>query len=131
VDHDAVMAQGSTVDIPGLPPGMTTQILSQGLLGIAVVFLLYVIWQLWKENKAERDKCVAAYKEVSSEVIRLGGDIAKSNSDVARMLEERGKQALEIMNTNARLAQSVDHLSDILELQHRQVTETLREIKAK
>jgi hypothetical protein len=129
VDYDAVAAQESTVDIPGLPPGLAAQVLSQGLLGIAVVFLLWVIWHLWKEVKLERDKCNATYREVNAEVITLGGNIAKSNSDVARMLEERGKQAVEIMQTNARLAQSVDQLTKILEMQHQRVIEVLRETR--
>jgi hypothetical protein len=108
---------------------MVAQILSQGLLGIAVVFLLWVIWHLWKEVKSERDKCNATYREVNAEVITLGGNIAKSNSDVARMLEERGKQAVEIMQTNARLAQSVDQLTKILEMQHTRVIEVLKETR--
>lgn len=129
MDYDAAAAQGDTVDIPGLPPGMMAQILSQGLLGIAVVFLLWVIWHLWKEVKSERDKCNATYREVNAEVIKLGGNIAKSNSDVARMLEERGRQAVEIMQTNARLAQSVDQLTKILEMQHNRVIEVLKETR--
>lgn len=129
MDYNAAAAQESTVDIPGLPPGLVAQVLSQGLLGIAVIFLLWVIWHLWKEVKSERDKCNATYREVNAEVITLGGNIAKSNSDVARMLEERGKQAVEIMQTNARLAQSVDQLTKILEMQHQRVIEVLKETR--
>jgi hypothetical protein len=64
---------GSTVDIPGLPPGMVAQILSQGLLGIAVVFLLWVIWHLWKEVKANAINATPLTEEVNAEVITLGG----------------------------------------------------------
>ncbi len=124
---DPVTAQSNGVDIPGLPSGMLNQILSQGLLGIAVVFLIYVIYQLWKELKLERDKCTSAY----TDMLQMGAKIAQSNSDVARALDKRGEQTVQIMQTNERLAQSIDHLGDILELQHSQVTETLREIKAK
>lgn len=126
--NDIVAAQGSNgVDIPGLAPGMLNQILSQGLLGIAVIFLLYVIHQLWKELKAEREKCTLAY----TDMLAMGAKIAQSNSDVARALDKRGEQTVQIMQANDRLAQSIDHLGVILELQHNQVTETLREIKAK
>lgn len=128
-DEMIVQAQAQGVDPTGLPPGMVAQVLSQGLLGIAVVFLLWVIWHLWKENKVERDKCISIYKEVNAEVIALGSNIAKSNSDVARMLEERGRQAVEIMQTNARLAQSLDQLTKILEMQHNRVIEVLKETR--
>ena len=104
---------------------LATQLLTQGLLGVTVLFLLFVIWYLWKEVKGERNRC----STFQTELVKLGGDIAKSNSDVAKALEERNRLTSEISATNARLGSAIEHLGSILELQHSHVVNAIREIK--
>lgn len=123
--------EASTVEPgPFLNPA-ATQLVTQGLLGSAVLLLMWVIWYLWKDTKGERERCNSTVLQLQQQVIKLGEDIARSNFDVAKALEERNRLTAEISATNAKLGAAVEHLASILELQHDRVLDALREIKAK
>ena len=102
-------------------------LIAQGLMGFLLFLAGLVIWYMWTEIKEERARCSAS----QTEILKLGADIAHSNSEVARSLEERNRLTAEIVATNGKLSTAIDHLGQILELQHDRVLELLREIKAK
>jgi hypothetical protein len=102
-------------------------LIAQGLMGFLLFLAGLVIWYMWTEIKEERARCTVS----QAEILKLGAEIAHSNSEVARSLEERNRLTAEISATNSKLSTAIEHLGQILELQHDRVLELLREIKAK
>jgi len=102
-------------------------LIAQGLMGFFLFVAGIVIWYMWTEIKEERTRC----SNSQGEILKLGAEIAHSNSEVARSLEERNRLTAEIAVTNGKLSTAIENLGKILELQHDRVLDLLREIKAK
>lgn len=88
---------------PDLTTNLTTPILTQGVLGVAVVALALVVIKLWGELKAERaahkveiaakDALIKELNDDRLQEARVGFDIAKANQSTldAFLLAVRGK----------------------------------------
>jgi Mg2+/citrate symporter len=103
------------------------KLLGYSILGVLLFLSWAVIWYLWREIKEERLRCSGA----QSQIIELGKDIAHSNTEVARTQEERNRITAELITTNSKLGTVIEHLGQILEMQHDRVLEFLRRIEAK
>jgi hypothetical protein len=106
--------------------GFTQQTTIAGFLAFTVVGLVTVAIFLWKEIKAERTRC----SESQAEIQKIASDMLRVTADLNRTQEERNRQMGELSGANSKLGVAIDHLSQILELQHDRVLELLREIKA-
>lgn len=70
--------------------GITQAFLDQGVLGVVVLILLFVVYKLWQKNNELHEKCVTLAMGVTEVANTVASSLDRNTDAIERLERDRG-----------------------------------------